>query len=103
MDVDELLCAVNRIENSPFPYGILAEPRKVVRNGFMAQVVDIGGQPLGLVEKPLSHRSVDGGEVLHRTGLKGETVPRHGVFTNEGRAALPLLPRKADYGSPGTA
>ena len=59
VDVDELFRAVDRIKNPPVPHGILAESRKVVRDGFMAQVVDIGGQPLALVEEPLSHGPVD--------------------------------------------
>ena len=85
MDIDELFRAINRIENPPFPNGILAESRKVVRNRFMAQVVDIGSQPLGLVEEPLGHGLVNRGEILHRAGLKREAVPGHGV-----------LPAKAD-------
>jgi len=85
VDIDELFRAVNRIENPPFPYGILAESRKVVRNRFMAQVVDIGSQPLGLVEEPLGHGLVNCGEVLCGAGAKGEAVPGHGV-----------LPPKAD-------
>jgi len=85
VDIDELFRAVDRIENSPFPYGILAEFRKVVRDRFMAQVVDIGSQPLGLVEEPLGHGLVNRSEVLCGAGAKGEAVPGHGV-----------LPPKAD-------
>jgi len=80
VDIDELFRAVNRIENPPFPYGILAESRKVVRNRFMAQVVDIGSQPLGLVEEPLGHGLVNCGEVLRGVGLKSEAVPGHGAL-----------------------
>lgn len=36
VDIDELFRAVDCIENPPFPYGILAESRKVVRDRFMA-------------------------------------------------------------------
>lgn len=80
MDIDELFHAVDRIENPPFPYGILAESRKVVRDQFMAQIVDIGSQPLGLVEEPLSQGLVNCGEVLCGAGAKGEAVPGHGVL-----------------------
>ena len=80
MDIDELFCAVDRIENPPFPDGILAESRKVVRDQFMAQVVDIGRQPLGFVEESLSHGLANRGEILHRAGLKGEAVPGHGAL-----------------------
>lgn len=94
MDVDELFRVVDRIENPPFSHGILADSRKVVRNGFMAQVVDIGGQPLRLVEKPLGHRLVDGGEVLRGAGLKGETVPRHGVLPPKAEPLCHFFPGK---------
>lgn len=80
MDVDELFRAVDRVENPPFSYGILAESRKVVRNRFMAQVGDIGCQPLGLIEKPLGHGLINRGEILHGTELKGKVVPGHGVL-----------------------
>ncbi len=80
MDVDELFRAVDCIENPPVPYGIFAESRKVVRNWFIAQVVDIGSQPLRLVQQPLSHGLVNCGEVLRGARLKGETVPGHRVL-----------------------
>lgn len=80
MDVDQLFRAVDGIEDPPFPHGILAEPRKVVRNRFMAQVVDIGHQPLALVEEPLGYGLVNCGEVLRGVGLKSEAVPGHGAL-----------------------
>ncbi|CUS34906.1 hypothetical protein COMA2_190096 [Candidatus Nitrospira nitrificans] len=83
VDVDELFRSVDRVENPPFPHGILAESRKVVCNGFMAQVVDIGCQPLGLVEQPLGHGFVNRGEILCDAGLKGEAVPGHGILPPE--------------------
>ena len=96
VDVDELFCAVDRIENPPFSDGILAESRKVVRDRFMAQVVDIGREPLRLVQQPLGHGLVDRGEILRSAWLKGEAVPRHRDLTTEGRAArLPLRRRAA--------
>jgi hypothetical protein len=95
VDDNELFRAVDRIEDPPFPHGILAESRKVVRNRFMTQVVDVGSQPLGLVEKPLGHGLVNRGEVLRSAGLKGEAIPGHGGLTTEGRAARPRLRRRA--------
>ncbi len=80
MDVDELFCAVDGIEDPPVSHGVLAESRQVVRNRFMAQVVEIGGQPLALVEEPLGHGLVDRGEVLRGVGLKSEAVPGHGAL-----------------------
>lgn len=103
MDVDELFCAVDGIEDPPVSHGVLAESRQVVRNRFMAQVVDIGGQPLALVEEPLGHGLVDRGEVLRGVGLKSETVPRHESPTTEGRAAQPGLRRRDAHRSRVTA
>ena len=80
MNVDELFRAVDRVEDPPVPHGILAEPRKVVRNRFMAQIVDIGCQPFGLVEQPLSHGPVNCGEILSDAGFKGEAVPGHRIL-----------------------
>ena len=80
MDVDELFRAVDRIEDPPVPHGIFAEPRKVICNGFMAQIVDVGRQPLRLVEQPLGHGLVNAGEILSNAGLKGEAVPGHRVL-----------------------
>lgn len=80
MDDDELIRAVDGIEDPPFPHGILAESQKVVRNRVMAQVVDIGGQPLALVEEPLGYGLVNYGEVLRGVGSKSEAVPGHGAL-----------------------
>ena len=80
MDVDALFCAVDRIKDSPFSHGILGEPREVVRNRFMPQIVDIGRQPFGLVEQPLGHGLVNRGEILSNAGFKGESVPGHRIL-----------------------
>ncbi len=80
MDVDELFCAVDCIKDPPFPHGILGESWKVVRNRFMAQIVDIGRQPFGLVEQPLGHGPVNRGEILSNAWFKGEAVPGHRIL-----------------------
>lgn len=86
MDVDALFCAVDRIKDPPFPHGILGEPRKVVRNRFMAQIVDIGCQPFGLVEQSLGHGLVNRGEILSNAGFKGKAVPGHRILPPKAEA-----------------
>ncbi len=50
VNIDNLFSSVDDIENSPITDGIFAEIRKIGSDRFVAEVVDVRGDPLGLVK-----------------------------------------------------
>ncbi len=60
----------------------------------MPEVLDVGGDPLGLVEEPLRHRLIDRGEVLDNGWTKGDTVPGHRVLPAEPELARHVFSRE---------
>lgn len=80
MDVDNLLCAVDGVEDSPVADGIFAEIGQVLGNRLMAEIFNVRRHPLCLVEQALGHRFVDLCQVLQDRGSKGEPIPGHSAL-----------------------
>lgn len=60
----------------------------------MPEVVDVGGDPLGLVEEPLRHRLIDGGQVLDDRWTEGDAVPGHRLLPAESELVRHVFPRQ---------
>lgn len=60
----------------------------------MPEVVDVGRNPLGLVEEPLRHRLIDGGQVLDGRWTEGDAVPGHRSLPAESELVRRLFPRQ---------
>lgn len=60
VNVHHLLRLIDGIEDPPFADRVLAQVGQIRADRLMPQIIDVGGDPLGLVEKTLSHRCVDG-------------------------------------------
>src|SRR5947208_1655011 len=68
---------VNRIEDPPLAHGVLGQARQIHRDRLVAQVLHVGGQPLGLVQQPLGHGFLDLGKIIQHCRPVGNAVPRH--------------------------
>jgi len=55
VNVYNLRCPIDGVEDAPVSYRVLTQIGKVLCNRLMAMIVNIGGDPLCLIELPLGH------------------------------------------------
>lgn len=55
VNIDQVIVSVNGVENSPVFDRIFGKAWQVRGDRFVAQVVDIGSDPFGLVQESLCH------------------------------------------------
>lgn len=77
MNVDELFGPIDNIEYAPIAHGVFVQSRQVGRKAFVAEIIDVGGDPLGFFEQTLRHGSANAGQVSSNTSLKRQTIPGH--------------------------
>lgn len=80
VDMDEVLFPIDGIENAPVTDSILDESRQILVEGVMPQVGHIRGQPLGLIQKTLSHASLGSPEVVYDRRPIAHAIPRHSAL-----------------------
>ncbi len=83
VNVDQVIVSVNGVENSPVLDRIFGKARQVRCNRFVAQVIDIGGDPFGLVQESLCHRRLKARKILEDGWAIGKTIPGHVVLPAE--------------------
>jgi len=71
VNVHELFDPVDRIKNAPIADGVFMDPGQVGSDRLMAQVIDVGGQPLRLVEQALGHGRIRHAQVGNHIGPEG--------------------------------
>lgn len=77
MNVDDLLGAIDRIKDSPFAYGVLVQAGQALIDGVVTEVIDVRGNPLGLLEEPLCDWLVDGSKIICHGLFEGQPIPGH--------------------------
>lgn len=77
MNVDELFGPIDKIEYAPIAHGVFVQSRQVGRKAFVAEIIDVGGDPLGFFEQTLRHWSANAGQISSNTSLKRQTIPGH--------------------------
>lgn len=77
MDFNHAFGSIERIENAPVPDGVFAYVGQLLHERFVAEVLNVGGQPFRLVKEPLCHTGIDVSEVREDGGTKRDSVPGH--------------------------
>ena len=75
--VDDLVGLIDRVEYAPIPDGVFMQAGKFGIDGFMTKIADVRGEPLGLLEQPLSGRFVDGVKIVRNGLSEGQPKPCH--------------------------
>ena len=86
MNIDQVLVPVNGVENSPALDRRFGKAWEVRRDGFVAQVIDVGGDPFGLVQESLCHGWLKARKVDENGWAIGKLIPGHVVLTSGDRA-----------------
>lgn len=95
VNVDQVILAIDGIKNPPIFDGIFEEACQVRRDGFVAQVLDVRGEPFGLIEQPLGQDGIQACKVPEKGRAIGEAIPGHGSLPAE-----PELVREVFAGQP---
>lgn len=75
--VEDLVGLIDRVEYAPVPDGVFMQAGQFCVDGFMAKITDVRGEPLGLLEQPLSGRFVDGVKIMRDGFSEGQPKPWH--------------------------
>ena len=83
MHDEEVIIAIDRIEDAPIADRILGHTGQIRCNGIMTQIGDVRGQPLGFVEQSLSEVFLQWRQVRDDIRCEGEAIPRHGALPTQ--------------------
>lgn len=93
--VENLVVAIDRIENAPVSDGVLGHAGQVGSNGFVPEIFDVGREPFGLVEQTLRHGFVHCGEIGHDVGFERKPKPGHRALPPQSKLLGHLVSRHA--------
>ena len=83
VNIDQVIFPVDGVENSPVLDRIFGKARQVRRDRFVAQVIDVGGDPFGLIQESLCHGWLKARKILEDDWAIGKTIPGHAVLPAE--------------------
>lgn len=83
VNIYQVILSIDGVEDPPIFDGIFEEACQVRRDGFVAQVLDVRGEPFGLVEQPLGQGRLQACKVLEDGWAIGEAIPGHGSLPAE--------------------
>lgn len=76
--VENLLRAINRVEDPPVADRILGQTGQILGNRLVAEISDVGRQPFRLIEHPLRQFLVQRGKIGDDGGFAGKAIPGNG-------------------------
>jgi SAM-dependent methyltransferase len=76
---DELVVAINRIEDAPVADRVPGHARQVRGDRLVSEIPGVGHQPLGLVEQALGHGLVQRRQIRDHLRVERQAIPRHGA------------------------
>jgi len=94
MNANELLGSIDHIEDAPIAHGVFVQWCQVARKAFMAEILDVGGDPLGLFKQTLRHWRADARKVFGDTCVKHEAIPGHLGLPTQSQSLCNLFARQ---------
>lgn len=83
VNIHQVIVSINGVKNPPIFDGVFEEACQVRRDRFVAQVLDVRGEPFGLIEQSLSQGRLQASKVLEDGWAIGEAIPSHGSLPAE--------------------